>query len=94
MHPRSNSTSSSTMHHVQINGRPCPQCKAIRLGALSGENPIVTQTMLRWRFDVKRHKVTAHRIEEIVIVSAVAQTHGFEVPERVVEVGGEVGEGG
>jgi hypothetical protein len=40
------------------------------------------------RFHIEWHEVTAHRIEEIVVVGAGTQTHGVEIPESIIEVAG------
>lgn len=74
------------MHQIQIDRRPRAQRKPIRLGIRLGKRAIIAHGR---RLHIKRHEITAHGVEEIVVRHA----HGLEVPEGVVEVGGEVGEG-
>lgn len=77
-----------SIQHIQIHGpRPHAQPKPKSLIPLRRKHAIVTHA--GW-LDIKRNKVTAHGVEELV-----SATH-VEVPECGgvgIEVGGEVGEG-
>lgn len=75
------------IQHIQIHWRARTHTKS-KVTATMRKHTIVSQI---GRLHVKRHKVTAHRVEEIG--TPTAQAHGLEIPERVVEVGREVGEG-
>lgn len=74
------------MQYIQIHRRPRAERKPIRLGAMLCKRTVLAHGR---RLEVKRDEVAAHGVEEVVVRHA----HGFEVPEGVLEVGGEVGEG-